>query len=119
MYPFAGAFFLSGGFGYQAFHGVIRDGDVAINAKTSFPALMASVGFMGRSGFILGADLGLLFPLGSMRVRVSDGGTLAQSGIPQSEMDQARAKAEDTANKALNSLPLLVQVNLLRVGYMF
>jgi hypothetical protein len=119
VYPFAGAFFLSGGFGYQAFHGVIRDGDVTINAKTSFPALMASLGFMGRSGFILGADLGLLFPLSSLRVHVSDGGSLSQSGIPQSDMDEARAKAENSANKALNALPLLVQVNLLRVGYMF
>jgi hypothetical protein len=34
-------------------------------------------------------------------------------------MNEARAKAESAANKALNKLPLTVQVNLLRVGYMF
>jgi hypothetical protein len=120
VYPFGGAFFLSGGFGYQAFRGAIRDGSVTISAKTSFPALMASFGFMGRSGFVLGADLGLLFPLGTLRARVTDeNGSLAQSGIPQADMDEARSKAENSANKALNALPLLVQVNLLRVGYMF
>ena len=67
----------------------------SISAKTSFPALMASLGFMGRSGFILGADLGLLFPLGSLRMRMADDtGTLSQSGISQADMDAARTKAE-------------------------
>lgn len=120
VYPFGGAFFLSGGVGYQSFRGQIRDGDVTISAKTSFPALMASLGFMGRSGFILGADLGLMFPLGTLRAQIQDdNGTLSQSGIPQADIDAARADAESLANKALNKLPLLVQVNLLRVGYMF
>jgi hypothetical protein len=120
VYPFGGAFFLSGGIGYQSFHGQIRDGDITVSAKTSFPAAMASIGFMGRSGFILGADLGLLFPLGALRARIQDdNGALAQSGIPQADIDAARGDAESMANKALNKLPLLVQVNLLRVGYMF
>jgi tetratricopeptide (TPR) repeat protein len=120
VYPFAGAFFLSGGVGYQAFRGQIRDGDVTISAKTSFPAVIASLGFMGKSGFVLGADLGLMFPLGTLRATVQDeNGALAQSGIPQEDINAARTDAESIANKALNKLPLLVQVNLLRVGYMF
>lgn len=120
VYPFAGAFFLSGGIGYQAFRGQIRDGDITISAKTSFPAVMASLGFMGKSGFVLGADLGLMFPLGTLRATVQDeNGALAQSGIPQEDINAARTDAESIANKALNKLPLLVQVNLLRVGYMF
>jgi tetratricopeptide (TPR) repeat protein len=120
VYPFAGAFFLSGGIGYQAFRGQIRDGDITISAKTSFPAVIASLGFMGKSGFVLGADLGLMFPLGTLRATVQDeNGALAQSGIPQEDINAARSDAESIANKALNKLPLLVQVNLLRVGYMF
>jgi hypothetical protein len=120
VYPFGGAFFLSGGIGYQAFRGQIRDGDITISAKTSFPAVIASLGFMGQSGFVLGADLGLMFPLGSLRATVQDdNGALAQSGIPQEDINAARADAESFANRALNKLPLLVQVNLLRVGYMF
>jgi tetratricopeptide (TPR) repeat protein len=120
VYPFAGAFFLSGGIGYQAFRGQIRDGDITISAKTSFPAVIASLGFMGKSGFVLGADLGLMFPLGTLRATVQDeNGALAQSGIPQEDINAARTDAESIATKALNKLPLLVQVNLLRVGYMF
>jgi hypothetical protein len=120
VYPFGGAFFLSGGVGYQAFRGQIRDGDITISARTSFPAVIASLGFMGQSGFVLGADLGLLFPLGTLRATVQDdNGALAQSGIPQEDINAARSDAESLANKALNKLPLLVQVNLLRVGYMF
>ena len=120
VYPFGGAFFLSGGIGYQAFRGQIRDGDITISAKTSFPAVIASLGFMGRNGFVLGADLGLMFPLGTLRATIQDdNGALSQSGIPQEEINAARTDAESLANNALNKLPLLVQVNLLRVGYMF
>lgn len=120
VYPFGGAFFLSGGIGYQSFRGQIRDGSIALSAKTSFPALIASVGFMGRSGFVLGADLGLMFPLSTLRASIQDDtGALAQSAIPQSDIDAAREKAQNSVNNALNALPLLVQVNLLRVGYMF
>jgi hypothetical protein len=61
-----------------------------------------------------------LFPLSTLRASVQDDtGALAQSAIPQSDIETARAKAENSVNKALGSLPLLVQVNLLRVGYMF
>lgn len=120
VYPFGGAFFVSGGMGYQAYRGQIRDGDITISARTGFPAVIASLGFMGKSGFVLGADLGLLFPLGTLRATVQDeNNALAQSGIPQEDIDSARSDAESIANKALNKLPLLVQVNLLRVGYMF
>ena len=84
------------------------------------PIVLVAGTFMGRSGFILGADLGLLFPLGTLRARIQDdNGALAQSGIPQADIDAARSDAETLANKTLNKLPLLVQVNLLRVGYMF
>jgi hypothetical protein len=120
VYPFGGAFFLSGGVGYQSFRGAIHDGAITISAKTSFPALMANIGFMGHNGFVLGADLGLLFPLSTLHASIQDDtGALAQSAIPQSDIDTARAKAETSVNKALGALPLLVQVNLLRVGYMF
>jgi hypothetical protein len=106
--------------GYQSYRGQIHDGAITISAKTSFPALMANIGFMGKSGFVLGADVGLLFPLSTLRASVQDDtGALAQSAIPQSDIETARAKAENSVNKALGSLPLLVQVNLLRVGYMF
>jgi hypothetical protein len=119
VYPFGGAFFLSGGMGYQTLKGQIRDGDISVGARAGFPAAMASIGFMGHDGFVLGADLGLLFPLGPIQARVQDNSSLAQSAVPQSEVDNARGKVESRVNQVLNALPLLVQVNLLRVGYLF
>jgi hypothetical protein len=119
VYPFGGAFFLSGGVGYQSLRGQIRDGDISVGAKAGFPAAMASIGFMGHDGFVLGADLGLLFPLGSMRAHVQQNDALAQSAVPQADIDAARAKVESRVNQVLGALPLLLQVNLLRVGYLF
>lgn len=120
VYPFGGAFFLSGGIGYQSFRGEFRDSGITVSARTSFPAAMASVGFMGKSGFVLGADLGLMFPLTTLRASVQDEtGALSQSAIPQADIDAAREQAQSSVNKSLKALPLLVQVNLLRVGYMF
>jgi hypothetical protein len=120
VYPFGGAFFVSGGFGYQSIRGDIQQGDIAIHASTGFPAAVASLGFMGHDGFVLGADLGLLFPLSPMRLKLTDNAAaLAQNGISQDDIDEARTKAQDRANKVLDAVPLLVQVNLIRLGYMF
>lgn len=119
VYPFGGAFFLSGGMGYQTLKGQIRDGDISVGARAGFPAAMASIGFMGHDGFVLGADLGFLFPLGAMHARVQDNSSLAQSAVPQADVDAARAKVESRVNQVLGAVPLLLQVNLLRVGYLF
>lgn len=119
VYPFGGSFFLSGGMGYQTLKGQIRSGDITVGARAGFPAAMASIGFMGHDGFVLGADLGLLFPIGGIHARVNDNAALSQSAVPQSDVDAARAKVESNVNQVLDKLPLLFQVNLLRVGYLF
>ena len=120
VYPFGGAFFVSAGIGYQAIKGEVREGDISVRAETGFPAAMASIGFMGHNGFVLGADLGLLFPLSPMRIRVRENiAALAQNGVPQADIDEARADAESRVNKVLSAVPVLVQLNLLRLGYMF
>jgi hypothetical protein len=121
VYPFGGAFFLGGGFGYQSVRGQVHDGDILVAAKAGIPAAMASIGFMGHDGFILGADLGLMFPLGSDHVTVQNmSARFAQnSGVNQDDIDSAMNKAQSQVNKVVNALPVLLQVNLLRVGYLF
>lgn len=120
VYPFGGAFFLGGGFAYQSINATLRDGDVVVGAKTAFPAATANIGFMGRSGFILGADLGLMFPLSSTRVTVEDkSGKLAQSGVSQEQIDSTKQDAQDRLSKVMNAMPVFFQVNLIRVGYLF
>jgi hypothetical protein len=121
VYPFGGAFFLGGGFGYQSVRGQVHDGDIMVAAKAGIPAAMASIGFMGHDGFILGADLGLLFPLGSDHVTVQNMSARfgQNSGVNQDDIDAAMSKAQSQVNKVVNALPVLLQVNLLRVGYLF
>jgi tetratricopeptide (TPR) repeat protein len=53
VYPFKGAFFLGGGFGYQSITGKLSNSDVTVGANASFPAMMASIGFFGRDGFVM------------------------------------------------------------------
>lgn len=120
VYPFGGAFFLGGGLGYQTLHAGLREGDISVSARTGFPAAMASIGFMGHDGFVLGMDLGLLFPLSNPRLSLAaNTGKISQAGVSQNEIEDAKDKAETQVNKVLGQLPLSVQVNLLRLGYMF
>ena len=120
VYPFGGAFFLGGGFAYQSIRAQFHDGAVGVAAKTGFPAATANIGFMGHDGFILGADIGLLFPLGTSHVAVRDlGGSSATSGLSQQQIDSSRDQAQSRVEKLLNAMPVFLQVNLVRVGYMF
>jgi hypothetical protein len=122
VYPFGGSLFLGGGVGYQSIRGQLHDGDIQVGARAGFPAAMASIGFMGHDGFVLGADIGLLFPLGSTRVSIqNENSKLASSGtgVTQADVDAATSKAETQVNKLMGALPMFLQVNLLRVGYLF
>jgi hypothetical protein len=117
VYPFGGAFFLGGGMAYQAIHAQFHDSDVGVSARTGFSAATANIGFMGHDGFVFGADIGLLFPLGSNRVNVQDMGNSA--GFSQAQIDATKAQAQSRVEKALDLMPVFLQVNLIRLGYMF
>ena len=121
VYPFGGAFFMGGGFGYQSIKGQMRDGDIAVGAKAAFPAATANIGFMGHDGFVLGADLGLLFPLGTTRVSVQDltGGKTGQDSASQAQLTNTMHQAQDRVSHLLDMMPVFFQVNLIRVGYLF
>jgi hypothetical protein len=122
VYPFANSFFLGGGFGYQSVRGQLATQDVTVAANASFPAMMASLGFIGHEGFVMGMDLAVLIPLGSSKVEVED--MQVHQGvngmpIPQATIDDAKAEVHSKVSKIVDALPLFAQVNLLRIGYMF
>jgi len=122
VYPFAGAFFLGGGFGYQSVRGELANGDVTVSANASFPAAMASIGFMGRNGFVLGMDLGIMFPLGSSSVEIDNMQVHAEFNgmtVPDSEVEEARHEVQSQVRKVVDALPVFAQLNLLRIGYLF
>jgi hypothetical protein len=121
VYPFANSFFLGGGLGYQQWRGQFADKDVTVAARASFPAMMASIGFMGREGFVMGMDLAVMIPLGSSKVEVGEMQLHYADGlpVPQSMIDDASEEVRSGLTKILNAMPLFAQVNLLRIGYLF
>lgn len=122
VYPFAGAFFLGGGFAYQSVRGELSTQDVTVAARASFPAAMASIGFMGRDGFVLGMDLGVMFPLGSRSVEIEQMEVRAEfqgMTVPQSDIDDAREEVQSQVSKVVDAMPVFLQLNLIRIGYLF
>jgi hypothetical protein len=121
VYPFGGAFFLGGGFGYQTIKGQMRDGDTTLGAKAGFPAATANIGFMGHDGFVLGADIGLLFPLGTSHVSVQDVSDtkFAPGSASETQLNSTMSQAQNRLSHLLDVMPVFMQVNLLRVGYLF
>jgi hypothetical protein len=120
VYPFGGAFFLAGGFAYQSIHGTVNNGTIAAEASVGVPAVLFGIGFMGHDGLVLGIDLGLVFPLAGTKVDVKDLSDIPMgSVVTQAAVEQARKDAKDGVKQILEVLPVLVQLNLVRVGYLF
>ena len=122
VYPLGGSFFLGGGFGYQSISGEFDSDDVTVDANAGFPAVMASIGFMGTDGFVMGMDLNALIPLGKPSVEVGQmqvHNDINGMPVPQSMIDDARNEVHSTLSDVLDAMPLFVQLNLLRVGYLF
>lgn len=131
VYPFGGAFFLSAGFAVQSVSAVasatVSDGQgnayaFAARGAVHVPMVKFGLGFFGHKGFVLGIDLAVGVPLGDTAVELD----ASYSGLPPSALaqaslieDQARAEAQAAVDKVLDMMPMLVQVNLLRVGYTF
>ena len=84
------------------------------------PAFKLGLGFMGREGFVMGIDLGLHIPLGSTDVEFDmptgceDLGATTVAAV----MDM-QDQINDAADKVVKVIPVVPQLNLLRIGYLF
>jgi hypothetical protein len=121
VYPFGNAFFLGGGFGYQNFsarvHQMTPIGDVALSGSLGMPALKLGIGFMGHDGFVLGADIGFNVLLGRAKVDMSDPtGPGANYPTGAFALEQ---EINEVAEDAVASFPVIPQINLIRMGYLF
>jgi hypothetical protein len=118
VYPLGGAFFLAGGFAYQSIKATVERPALSAEAHVHVPALFAGIGFMGHDGAVLGIDLGLLVPLASTTVAVR---AMAQSpaGTDPSLVAQAERDAKNSVKGVVDWLPVLLQLNAVRFGYLF
>lgn len=119
FYPFGGSFFLGGGFAYQSVSIEAKIGDTTAAGSMGMPQIMLGLGFMGHDGFVMGIDLALGIPLGGSDVVIDSS---APAGAPADQVasyNEAVGNLRDVADKAIKVLPVLPQLNLLRVGYLF
>jgi hypothetical protein len=123
IYPFGGAFFVAGGLAWQAatLRGHISyAGDSQIppietdvSGHVSVPVFKLGVGFMGRDGFVMGIDIALGLQLGRTRVDFS-------SDLPRiQQVIDIEDKIRNRADTWVRGLPFLLQVNVLRFGFLF
>ena len=122
LYPFGNAFFISGGVAWQhaSLSGKVsyqdsRIGTITTDVKgrVSVPVFKLGIGFLGRAGFVLGIDLAFGIQLGSNTVEFS-------TDLPRiQEVMDAEEKVRKRADAWVRALPFLLQLNLLRIGYLF
>ena len=117
LYPFAGSFFLSGGLAFQSasFSAIATDptGNTTVKGSITVPTFKLGLGFMGHDGFVMGIDLALEIPLGGTSVDFESTASGA-AGIAGAKKD-----INDAADLLVKALPLLFQLNLIRIGYLF
>jgi hypothetical protein len=121
VYPFGGMIFFSGGFGYQHFSATARRmtsvGPVGLSGSLGMPAIKLGFGVMGESGFVLGADIGFNILLGHSKVHfdppTGPGATYQYGAIG------LQAEIDSMADDAMDKIPIIPQVNLIRMGYLF
>jgi hypothetical protein len=123
-YPGGGSFFLSLGFGYQSFASSMRmetpSGKVGLKGTIGMPALKFGLGVMGTDGLVLGIDLALYIPLGGTDVDFDK-----PTGVESLDDDTVAAIADmrkqikDAADKVVKVIPVVPQLNLFRIGYLF
>jgi hypothetical protein len=123
LYPFGGAFFLAGGLAWQSgsFRGhVTFPGDsqtppieTDISGSVNVPVFKLGAGFMGRDGFVMGIDISLGLQLGRTRVSFS-------SELPRvQQVIDVENRIRNRADTWIRGLPFLLQVNVLRFGFLF
>ena len=120
-YPFGGAFFLSGGISYQYFSASASAGSGAtridVSGSVGIPSLKLGLGVMGHDGFVMGIDLGFQIPLGGTDV---DFDSASGAGIGDAEMvANLQSDVSDAADAGIGLIPVIPQLNLLRIGYLF
>jgi hypothetical protein len=122
-YPFGNVFFVSAGFAWQnvALHSIVHATvqgiaiDIDARGSVNIPVFKLGLGFGGRDGVVFGIDLGIGFRLSSANVKLET--NLTQLQIP--EVVKAEAEFRQAANKWVEWLPFTLQLNLLRLSYLF
>jgi hypothetical protein len=121
VFPFAGSFFVAAGLAWQhaSLSGTVsypyQGTTITANAagKVSVPVFKLGLGWMGRSGFSAGIDLAFGIQLGRNTVEFT-------TDLPRiQQVMEVEDKIRNRADAWVRKLPFLLQLNLLRLGFLF
>jgi hypothetical protein len=128
VFPFGNAFYLSTGFAWQnvaletTITGTVEGVPVSVDARGSVnvPVFKIGLGVGGRDGFVFGADIGIGFRLAEADVTLET--NVDEASLPEPirvEYVKRKAQFRQAANEWVESLPFTVQLNILRLSYLF
>jgi hypothetical protein len=127
LYPTGDSFFVGGGFAYQSVTAegrrLVKDPNgveftLAGKGEVGLPLLKLGIGWLGYAGAVIGIDLAIEIPLGSRKLDITTTGSDG-SEVFDDEVAALRRNVQDQADHMLDILPLVIQLNFLRLGYMF
>jgi hypothetical protein len=127
LYPTGDSFFVGAGFAYQSVTAEGRrlvdhpDGGqvtLAGEGELGLPLLKLGIGWLGYDGFVIGIDLAIEIPLGTRKLEITTTGSDG-SEVFDEEVAALRRTVQDQADNVLDLLPVVIQLNFLRLGYMF
>jgi hypothetical protein len=121
LFPLGGPIWLGGGFAFQTVEASTEVEYQGLSAPVTgtmgVPLLKLGLGFLGHSGLVIGVDVGVNLPLGSRDVALDVPST--SNGVAQAEIDRREAELQGSVDSVVGFLPVIPQVNLLRLGYLF
>lgn len=123
VYPLKGKLFVGAGFGYMHHFVRVRSDEINAEAKIGAPIALINIGMTGRTGFVFGMDAALVIPLSKMRASTTATPGPGADQLPQEELqarlDEEREEVTEDVNRVLGKIPFVVQLNLVRIGYIF
>ncbi len=121
VFPLGGPIWLGAGFAYQTVDARtsvdIAGQSVAIGGTLGVPLFKMGIGFEGRSGLVIGIDVGVNIPLGGRDVTFDVPSTT--NALAQAEIDRQEQSVQDSVDSIVGSLPVIPQVSLLDLATSF
>lgn len=133
IHPLKNIFFVLLGFSYEKFTGSIS---VTLNGETTMlkgsmekPLIKVGVGITNCSNLMLASDFGIMIPFSKLELFYEY--FYNEEEVTKDELEviikkynldisvDDIEKIESYANKVINFLPVIIQVNIIRVGYLF
>jgi hypothetical protein len=107
--------FVFGGVARQSATITTTESNVSATSSTVLFGPVFGAGWMSRGGLVLGFDLGIMVPL-HRDTQTSFDASRLPAGVPY---ETARQIAESRVGSLASDIPVVPQLNLLRVGYVF